>query len=300
MIAHRDLRLLSYFVGVVRAGSIRGAAQRFSISPAVVSEALSELERLLDVTLMRRTTRSMALTETGRRVFEAAAEMIACAETAIGHGHAAASTPAGVVRLTISGELCLSWLPAKLHDFTSTSAAVEVEVDIEDRTVDLPSSDYDLAVRAVFSLEPTGIDDAIEYVPLELVCAPSVAPAEANLQNQLTKIGIVGNPGADLKHRTITTVPIGSKRRRSVTVSAPCRFRTKDHVAAHRLAVEGFGAALLMAPTAADDIDAGRLVRVNEAYSFGFAAIKLLTRDRHPTAATRALLEHLRQNTSQD
>ncbi|MFY0613587.1 MAG: LysR family transcriptional regulator [Hyphomicrobiaceae bacterium] len=289
---------MSYFVAVVRAGSIRGAAQRLSISPAVVSEALSELEGLLDVTLLRRTTRSMDLTKAGRKVFEPAAEMLACAETAIGQGRAAAKTPIGVVRLTISGELCLSWLPEKLHDFTSSSPAAEVEVDIEDSAVDLASSDYDLAVRAAFSADPFGVDDAIEYVPLELVCSPSAASAGTNLQNQLAEIGLVGSPSADLKHRLIISRPIGSKKRRPIEVSAPCRFRTKDHVAAHRLAVEGFGAALLMAPTVADDLNTGRLVRVNESYAFGFAAIKLLTRDRHPTAATRRLLDYLCRNTA--
>ena len=297
MIAHRDLRLLSYFVAVVRAGSVRGAAERLSISPAVVSEALSELEALLDVTLLRRTTRSMDLTETGRKVFEPAAEMIACAETAIGQAQAVARTPSGVVRMTISGELCLSWLPSKLHQFASSVGSVGVEVDIEDRAVDLPSSDYELAVRAAYSSVPKGINDAIEYVPLELVCSPSLVKEKTSLSKRLAQIGVVGNPGADLKHRTIISYLKGSRRGRA-DISAPCRFRTKDHVAAHRLAVEGFGAALLMAPTVADDLAAGRLVRVSERHTFGFAAVKVLMRDSHPTAAARSLLMHLSESAS--
>ena len=54
-----DFRLLYYFVEIVKAGSIRGAARHLRLSPAVVSTALSDLEAALSVTLIARTTRKM-------------------------------------------------------------------------------------------------------------------------------------------------------------------------------------------------------------------------------------------------
>ena len=287
MIAHRDFRLLGYFVAVVRAGSIRLAASRLSVSPAVVSEALAQLEEILGITLLRRTTRSMELTAAGRNVFEPAAEMVAAAEEAMQRGTTAAQKPSGILRVTVSGELCLSWLPTRLRAFEMLAPSVHVEVDIDDSPVDLTSSDYDLAIRASFSLAPEGVENAIDYLPLECVCSGERATKTENLRRRLMRIGVIGFPGPTQGHRNIVAVARGRAARRPSSIPAPCRFRTRDHVAAHRLALEGFGAALLMAPTVADDLQEGRLVRVSEQHTFGFAALRLVVRDRHPTAATR-------------
>lgn len=293
MTAHRDFRLLSYFVNVVRAGSIRGAAERLSISPAVVSEALTELEALLDVTLLQRSTRSMKLTAAGRAVFEPAADMVMAAEAALRLGSDAAQRPSGTVRMTISGELCLSWLPARLRRFERLQPAVKVEVTIDDSPMDLASSDFDLAVRATFALRKGDVERAIDDLPLECVCAPSLIGKSESLRARLSRIGIIGpTAGAD-GLRKITTLPLAGTGRRAMPLDVPCRFRSKDHVAAHRLALEGFGAAILMAPTVAGDLEAGRLVRVSDKHAFGYAALTILMRDRRPTAAARSLQQHL-------
>lgn len=294
MTAHRDFRLLSYYVNVVRAGSIRGAAERLSISPAVVSEALTELEALLDVTLLQRSTRSMKLTAAGRAVFEPAADMVMAAEAALRLGGDAAQRPTGSVRMTISGELCLNWLPARLRQFELLHPAVKVDVTIDDSPMDLASSDFDLAVRATFALREGDAKRAIDNLPLECVCAPSlIGKADESLRARLTRIGIIGpTAGAD-GLRKVTTLPLGGSGRRATQLEIPCRFRSKDHVAAHRLALEGFGAAVLMAPTVADDLETGRLVRLSDKHAFGYAALTIPMRDRRPIAAARSLQQHL-------
>lgn len=293
MAVHRDFRLLGYFVNVVRAGSIRGAAERLSISPAVVSEALTELEALMDVTLLQRSTRSMKLTAAGRAVFEPAADMVMAAEAALRLGGDAAQRLSGTVRMTISGELCLNWLPARLRKFELLQPTVKVEVTIDDSAMDLASSDFDLAVRAAFALRKGDIDHAIDYLPLECVCAPALIAKAESLRARLTRIGIIGpTAGADGLRR-ITTLPRGGSSRRATRLNVPCRFRSKDHVAAHRLALEGFGAAVLMAPTVADDLETGRLVRLSDKHAFGYAALTVPMRDRRPTAAARSLQQHL-------
>jgi len=293
MVPHRDFRLLSYFVVVVREGSIRGAAEKLGISPAVVSEALSELERLFDVSLVQRTTRSMRLTDAGRAVFDPAADMVAAAEAALREGQYAAQTPSGLVRITISGELCLSWLPSKLRKFEELMPNVRVEVTVNDDPVDISKSSFDLAVRASFSIEPKGVAGAIGYLPLECVCSPALINRSEDLRTRLVRIGIVGLPAASQTHRIVTAITNSAGRKRHSKIEVPCRFRTSDHVVAHRLAVEGFGAALLIGLSVDEDIAIGRLARVSEEHHFGYAALKVMVRDKHPTAAARSIQDHL-------
>ena len=166
MTSPRDLRLLAYFVQVVRAGSIRGAANQLALSPAVISEALSELEAILGVTLLKRTTRTMALTDVGHEVLEHAAVVVAAADQAMLVGGRSTQKPKGRVRITLPIELSIAWLPPLLRAFEDKYPGVRVEVHADDAVVALPSSEFDLAIRANYTRSKKSGSDVC-------ACAPS-------------------------------------------------------------------------------------------------------------------------------
>lgn len=289
MPSHHDLRLLRYFVEVVRAGSIRKAADELRLSPTVVSEALAQLEDKLGVTLLKRTTRTMRLTSIGQEVFGRAADMASAGEQALELARKAAAKPAGPLSLTIPGELCLSWLPGPLKSFEAAFPEVEATVVVDDTAVALDQSDFDVAIRAEFSKSAQARSDVLRHIPLDCVCAPDWTPESAPLSQSLGRIGLIGRPGAPLGRQSVWAAKAGD----GAWIDAPCRFHTTEHVVSHRLALEGFGAVLLMRPTVAEDLAENRLVSVSPAHSFGFVAVSAKFRDKHPTAAARALGRHL-------
>lgn len=75
---------MSAFVAVVEAGGFSAAARNLRIPLATVSRRVSELEAHLSVQLLTRTTRSIALTETGNRYFETARRLLEELAEAIG------------------------------------------------------------------------------------------------------------------------------------------------------------------------------------------------------------------------
>ena len=75
------------------------------------------------------------------------------------------------------------------------------------------------------------------------------------------------------------------------------RFDSKLNVegmaAAHRMALEGLGAALLLSSLVSKEIEDGRLVRVSSDYNFGFLDVSVVMRDDHPSRLAKAFKEHL-------
>ena len=70
------LEFIAAFSAIAEAGSITGAARRLALSKSVVSERLTELERVLGTTLVRRTTRSLWLTDDGKTFHERAKQIL--------------------------------------------------------------------------------------------------------------------------------------------------------------------------------------------------------------------------------
>lgn len=311
MISPKDLRLLAYYVEIVRAGSIRGAAARLTLSPAVVSEALSELEDIMGVTLVRRTTRSMQITAEGEELLQHAALVVSAGDRAMATARKDGGKPQGAVCLTLPTELSVAWLPPVLRAFEAEYPDIRLEVHADDAIVSLPSSGFDLAVRTTFSAKPSQESDVCACIPLEMVCAPflleqSEHKDEESLEQRLKRIGIIGQASGSRNHRTIEafTKPKGENRRqepspsKSVKVNAPRRFVVNNQLVAHQLTLEGFGAALLMKTNVARDLKQGRLVSIHPAYSFGYVICRAIARDRYPSRPTQAFLDFLKTQTS--
>ena len=172
MTTARDVRLLIYFAEIARAGSLRAAGRRLGISTAALSEALSDLEQRTGVTLIRRTTRTMALTDAGLAVLPHAEETARAARAAMDAARRASGTPEGDVHITLPIELGVAWLPPLLTRFETACPGVRVHVHADDAVVPLAASGFDLALRTVFTLQPRRGTDTLALLRLDLVCAP--------------------------------------------------------------------------------------------------------------------------------
>ncbi|MGO4380407.1 LysR family transcriptional regulator [Pseudoduganella sp. RAF19] len=172
------------FVTVVERGSLTAAAVALSTTPSVVSRAIARLEARLGSQLLRRTTRSMSLTEAGQLYMEqsrAAFAQIDEAERAI-QGTAGAVT--GRIRITAPTTFGNYRLPALLQRFTALHPGVRVDLNISNRNVDLAADGYDFAIRQGMLKDSSLIARKLEDAQLVLVCSPSYA-AQAGLPDSI-------------------------------------------------------------------------------------------------------------------
>ncbi|MFA5530223.1 MAG: LysR family transcriptional regulator [Thiohalomonadaceae bacterium] len=138
---------LTAFVTVVEAGSLSAAAGRLNVAKSVVSRRISELEAHLGVRLLHRTTRRLVLTDAGQTFYRRAAEILAElaeAEHAAAEGRQALT---GRVRLSAPLSFGLLHLNPALTAFAEQHPGVQLDVDLNDRAVNLVEEGFDLAVR---------------------------------------------------------------------------------------------------------------------------------------------------------
>ena len=135
------------FTAVAESGSITGAARRLTLSKSVVSERLSELERLLGSRLVSRTTRRLTLTEDGNSFYERGKLLLRDAEEAATVFNRRGGAVAGPLR--ISGPVGFGSLhlgPA-LVAFVAENRGVEMTLELDDRFVNLLADGFDAVVR---------------------------------------------------------------------------------------------------------------------------------------------------------
>jgi len=141
------LESIEAFACIAETGSITSAARRLSISKSVVSERLSELERVLSAKLVRRTTRTLALTDDGNTFYERAKRILrdvdtAAAELAERHG-----TLIGPLRVSAPVSFGSLHLGPALFGFLAKNPGIELTLELDDRFVDVLGEGYDAIVR---------------------------------------------------------------------------------------------------------------------------------------------------------
>ncbi len=135
------------FVAVVEAGSFTGAADRLDTAKSAVSRRVSSLEERLGVQLLRRTTRQLNLTDSGRSFYEHSARILADleeAESAVAQEHGELR---GTLRIALPLSFGLRHMGKPIAEFSRLHPRVEFDLDLNDRRVDLVEEGADLALR---------------------------------------------------------------------------------------------------------------------------------------------------------
>ena len=166
---------LNAFVAVAEAGGFRGAARARGVSAAGLSEAVTRLEAELGVRLLNRTTRSIALTEPGRRLLERLTPALAEVEAALEAVHGYRDRPAGVLRLNAPVSAVRLVLPAIVPAFLAAYPDIRLDVTAEEGFVDILAAGCDAGIRYDERLEQDMI--AVPIGPRRQRFAAVAAPA---------------------------------------------------------------------------------------------------------------------------
>lgn len=141
------LSQLETFVAIVDAGSLAGAARRLRRSPPVVTRHLSELETMVGVVLVERTTRKCQPTEAGRRLAEQARNLLSSYSDAISDASGEATEPKGSLRITAPFVFGRDHVAPLIADFLEAYPSITADIHLADRVMDIHDENFDLAVR---------------------------------------------------------------------------------------------------------------------------------------------------------
>jgi DNA-binding transcriptional LysR family regulator len=142
-----DLVDVLAFVRVAETGSFARAAERMGLSKPVLSRRVARLEEQLGARLLTRTARGAQPTDIGQAYYARAANILAELDAAQEVVAEAVTQIAGPIRLTAPLSFGVGYLAPALAEFARVHPRVELDIEFEDRTVDLAGGGYDLAVR---------------------------------------------------------------------------------------------------------------------------------------------------------
>lgn len=260
----QDLNDLYYFVVVVDHGGFAAAGRALGIQKSKLSRRIQALEDRLGVRLLNRSSRAFAVTEIGREFYDRCRAMLVEAEAAEQVIAELRAEPCGVVRISCPVALINFQFGALIARFMASNPAVEVHLEGTNRSVDVISEGFDIAIRVRFPpLEPTDlVMRRLDESTQALVASPSLIRTPLASPADLT-----GLPSLDLgpAHREHVW-RLENADGREATIPHRPRLVSDDMTALREAAVGGVGVVQLPTMTIWDEIRAGRLVQILPAW----------------------------------
>jgi DNA-binding transcriptional LysR family regulator len=264
--AFTPLNALNSFIAVARRRSYAAAAKDLGVSPSALSQSVRQLEQRLGVTLLARTSRSVALTEPGQRLLDNAAPAVDQALESLRTVKAKRGEVTGRVKLSVPHSSVSLVLARLLPRFIERHPKVEVDVRVEDRLVNVVDEGLDAGIRLIES-----IDRDMVHVRLSAADRIVVIGAPAYLERR----GVPQKPADLLQHDCICLrwAPSGDpwawelgRGKRMVRVPVRGPVITNNAELMRSLTMAGVGLGYALEATVAAEIARNKLRVVLEPY----------------------------------
>jgi len=291
-----DLNALSVFALVAEERNFRAAAERLGVSRSAVSQSVRRLEERLGIALVRRTTRSVSLTEAGERLYRQVAPAIAEMQSAVETARSFRERPRGQLRLAVSSIAEHFLAGPLLARFTEANPEIQLDVYVTDDELDIVAEGYDAGVRLGEVIEQDMIAIPVAGDERQLaVCSPAYRD----------RFGAPSHPSELAAHRCIGWRPSPKSapyrwefadEGKAFSVDVAPEITTNDMALMIKLAVAGAGITFGMEERFRPAIDRGELIPLLEDYCPYFSGFYLYYPSRRNVAPKlRALIEHLRR-----
>jgi DNA-binding transcriptional LysR family regulator len=280
------------FVRVAETGGIGTAADRLGVAKSAVSRRLKDLEERLGVRLVNRTTRRLSLTETGRAYYERAITLLADLDEADQAAAAIHGTLTGRMRIAAPLSFGIRHLSAAISDFLCRHEALSIDLDLNDRQVDLVEDGFDLAVRIGVLEDSSLIARKLFDVRTVMCASPAYLERHGTPQRPEDLVDHAGFLYTNMPERRAWawTTPDGEER----TVQMTARLAANNGDLLLEAAEAGLGICIQPSFIAYRAIEDGRLVPVlPDVVWRRTACYAIYPPGRHLSAKVRALVDFL-------
>lgn len=257
-----NLNDLMYFCQVVEHGGFSAAERVLGISKSRLSRRLGELEAMLGVRLLQRSTRKLALTEAGQLFYRHCQAILGEAQAAMNAVQQLRTAPRGTVRVSVPVTLSQTMLSQLLPEFLQRYPEVRVHVQVTNQIVDLFEDSIDVALR-VRSEPPENANIVVR--PLwrteqHLLGAPSLLAKypPARTLADLNVFDTLDTPSGEGRHVLHLIAPDGTRH----TYEHEPRLVTGDLMTIREAVLDGVGIAALPEMMCGNALRAGQLQAV--------------------------------------
>jgi DNA-binding transcriptional LysR family regulator len=286
---------MATFARVVEAKSFSAAAERLGVTKSAVSKQVARLEASLGTRLLRRTTRSLSLTQAGELLYERAAQALALLRLAGGELSELSQEPRGKLRVTAPVTYGRLRIVPRLREFLVRHPHIELQLVLLDRPVDLAAEGFDLAVRLVPKLPADVIARPLETAQYKVVAKAGYfrRAAAPKLPNDLKDVNCLRYEATEALSIWQFTGPSGAAK---VRINGNVAVNNSE--ALRELALQGAGVAVLPHFLVDADLQRGSLEEVLRGWRvkppFAPDAHIIWLPDRHLTPKMRAFIDFLR------
>jgi len=261
-------------IAVVETGSFTAASERLGMSKALVSKYIGEVEKQLDVRLFNRSTRRLALTETGQSYYEKALPLIEEFTELVDNVTGVQANPQGFLRISVPvtfGEMKLS---SVLPKFLKKYPQMQLDIQLTDKKIDMLEEGVDVVIRI------GGVDDS-SLIAKKINTYPLILCAS---KNYLSEFGRPKKPQDISQHNCIIDSnfrigkdwPIISPDNQTQSVTVTSNVSANSPRAVKEIAMNDGGIAMIPEFIVEDALKDGRLETVLPGYhtlEFGLFAI---------------------------
>ena len=288
-----DLKGVFFFVQIVDRGGFTSASKSLGLAKSTLSNRIRELEDVLGVTLLNRTSRRFGVTEVGMQFYSYAQTLLQTAEVAEEAVRQRASEPSGVIRMTAPIEIAQFALKDILPAFLNKYPKVRIVEIATDTLVDIVADGFDLALRGHRSplQDSTLVQRCVARAPWLLFAS----------QRYLGARGIPETPDELSTHDTLAITQGGSSNwelqafdGRKHAVRIVPRLQSNNMVALKESACADLGIVALPGYVCRAEIAAGKLKQILPGWIAADARVSaLIPYKRGLLPAVRALVDFL-------
>jgi len=256
-----ELNQMGIFAAVVDRGSFIGASKKLNIPKSTVSRQVGKLEAQIGARLLHRTTRQLKLTEVGKLYFEHCRRIVEEAEQAEQVVQQMQVEPSGLLRISMPLAFGTNFMQALIQEFLNTYPKIDLELEMDNRVIDIVDQEIDVAFRASEVESSSLIARPIGFGQLIVCATPEYIEkhGEPRHPSELEGHEIIRHPGVPLSmHAKNTEIPIPSKS----------RLLINDMSFIHKMTLGHQGIGIIPAMLALTDISDGKLKHLLQNYGF--------------------------------
>lgn len=284
---------IQVFQQVVDDASFTRAAESLNLVPSAVSRQVSELEKWLGVRLVNRTTRSLNLTDDGRKYLEKMAEISSKIE-ALKELKESRSNLSGKVKITAPMMVGQFIVPELLANFKSLHPDVNLSLTLMNRKVDLVEEGFDVAIRAGHLSDSSFYARKIGDIKFKTVASSSYLRNSPRLKE----------PKDVYQHNCIINSSHSSSRRWSFNINNRLKaikvsgnIESNESACILSFAKAGLGLAMLPESYVHKDLASGRLIEVLSEFATAPLPLNVIyPSNRLQSHTIRALIDYLVSN----
>lgn len=280
---------MALFVEVVKAKGFRGASEATGVPNSTLSRRISALEKAIGLRLLHRTTRKVELTEAGQIYFERCKRIVDEARLAHEQLGEMLAQPSGVLRASLPVDFAVIYMAPLIVEFAERYPGITFDFDLTPRQVDLVSEPFDVAIRM-------GEPESSHLIARPLA---SLVPHLYASPRYLQRSGEPEQPIDLERHECLNIIKANAwtlhRGTESAKVSTSGRFMLNSVGLIRRLATLGMGIMLVPDAIVADDLAAGRLVRLLPDWHGKPMPVYALTETRLLPAKTQRFIEFFKE-----